>query len=272
MQKVIGKLNSNKRAKIIIPIVIALISILIVSKFAMSPAFHAKTIAALDAKKTDVMKLTAASTGISTAITLLPGDVASPIADRLMDLSGWFLLVICAIYIEKYLLIITGFLTFVFLIPASCILYATNVFWKNPVFYVIAKKLLALGLALFCAIPLSVKLSNIIEDTYNYSVESTVSSASDLTEELEEDASDKKFSISNVISNAKESINKVIDKATNTLNDIIEHLAVMIVTSCVIPIAVLMFFIWLIRTILDVNISFPKVKPLKLSKHLPKEK
>lgn len=272
MIKMIGKLDKKKRVKIIIPLVIALISILIVSKFAMSPSFHANTIAALDAKKIDVMKLTAASTGISTAITLLPGDVASPIADRLMDLSGWFLLVICAIYIEKYLLIITGFLTFVFLIPASCILYATNVFWKNPVFYVIAKKLLALGLALFCAIPLSVKLSNIIEDTYNYSVESTVSSASDLTEELEEDANDKKFSISNMIADAKAGINKAIDKATNTLNDIIEHLAVMIVTSCVIPIAVLMFFIWLIRTILDVNIPLPKAKSLQLSKHLPKEK
>lgn len=272
MTKVIEKINSHKRTKIIIPLVIALISILIVSKFATSPAFHANTIAALDAKKTDVMKLTAASTGISTAITLLPGDVASPIADRLMDLSGWFLLVLCAIYIEKYLLIITGFLTFVFFIPASCVLYATNVFWKNPVFYRLSKKFLALGLALFFAIPLSVKLSNIIEDTYNYSIENTVSSASDFTEELEEDATDEKFSISHMISGAKESINKAIDKATNTLNDIIEHLAVMIVTSCVIPIAVLMFFIWLIRTILDVNIRLPKAKSLKLSKHISLKK
>ena len=39
-----------------------------------------------------------------------------------------------------------------------------------------------------------------------------------------------------------------------SLNNFIEALAVMIVTSCVIPILVLMFFVWLVKTLLNVEI------------------
>lgn len=267
---IIKRIEKKKWMKVVIPILIALFSIFVLSKVAMSPAFHAKTIAALDAKNTDVMKLTAASTSISTAITLIPGDVGLPLAERLMDLSGWFLLVMCAIYIEKYLLIITGFITFVIFIPVSCVLYIANLFLKNPAFSIIIKKLITLGIASFLAVPMSVQVSNMIEHTYQYSVENTIASTEEITESLEEDA--KGFGISNVLSNVKDGINHAIDQATATLNGMIEHLAVMIVTSCVIPVSVLLFFVWLIRMICNINISLPNIKRLKMSKYISNEK
>ena len=49
------------------------------------PENHTETIAALDEKKTTVMELAAASTAASAAITLIPGDTATPIADKLAD-------------------------------------------------------------------------------------------------------------------------------------------------------------------------------------------
>ncbi len=259
-------IQRKRWAKVVIPIIIALVSILVVSKIAMSPAFHAKTITALDAKNTDVMKLTAASTGISTAITLIPGDVGSPLAERLMDLSGWFLLVMCAIYIEKYLLIITGFLTFVIFIPISCVLYIANLFLKNPMFSVIMKKLVTLGIASFLVVPLSVQVSDMIERTYQYSIENTVNHTEELADSLQEEA--KGFGISNVVANVKNGVQNAIDKATTALNQMIEHLAVMIVTSCVIPVLVLLFFIWLVRMICNVDIRLPNVKKWKMSRYI----
>ena len=38
-----------------------------------------------------------------------------------------------------------------------------------------------------------------------------------------------------------------LDKFENTLNRITESIAVLIVTSCAIPVAVLIFFLWLVK-------------------------
>lgn len=79
-------------------LILALASIFGVAKITTDPAFYQKSIAALEEKQETVLELTAASTAASAAITLLPGDTATPIADKLADLSGYFLIVLCAIF------------------------------------------------------------------------------------------------------------------------------------------------------------------------------
>ena len=101
-------------------VILALASIFGVAKLTTDPAFYQKSIAALEEKQETVLELTAASTAASAAITLLPGDTATPIADKLADLSGYFLIVLCAIFLEKYLLTITAAAAFKVLIPAAC--------------------------------------------------------------------------------------------------------------------------------------------------------
>ena len=105
-------------------LILALASIFGVAKLITDPAFYQKSIAALEEKQETVLELTAASTAASAAITLLPGDTATPIADKLADLSGYFLIVLCAIFLEKYLLTITAAAAFKVLIPAACAAFA----------------------------------------------------------------------------------------------------------------------------------------------------
>ena len=64
-------------------LILALASIFGVAKITTDPAFYQKSIAALEEKQETVLELTAASTAASAAITLLPGDTATPIADKL---------------------------------------------------------------------------------------------------------------------------------------------------------------------------------------------
>ena len=113
----------KKIPHIIIPILLALLSIFVLSKHASSVSFHQGSLKALQEKQTTVLELSAASASASAAITLIPGDTAEPIADKLADLSSHFLLVLSAIFLEKYLLTITGTVTFSILIPAACLLY-----------------------------------------------------------------------------------------------------------------------------------------------------
>ncbi len=66
----------------VILLLVAILSVTVIGKYASAPENHQKTIASLDEKKQTVMELTAASTVTSALITLLPGDTATPGAAR----------------------------------------------------------------------------------------------------------------------------------------------------------------------------------------------
>ena len=99
-------------ARVVIPIALALISILAVAPRLSSVETYRGTIEMLDAEKSNVLTLTGASTAVSASVTLLPGDICTPIAEKLMDLSQDFTIVLCAIYFEKYMLTVLGYFVF----------------------------------------------------------------------------------------------------------------------------------------------------------------
>lgn len=253
--------NWKQILKVAIPLMIALISIFGLSKIATSTETHAKTIESLDEKKTTVMELTAASTAASTAITLLPGDTATPLAEKLADLSSYFLVVLCAIYLEKYLLTITGYAAFTVLIPIACILWLVYTFKRNEALKRLAIKLAVFGAAIVLVVPTSMKVSDLIERTYTDSIEETIESAKQTTKKIEEnvEGTEKEEGFLNgVFSTVKGGVSGVVEKVESILNNFVEALAVMIVTSCVIPIVVLMFFVWLVKMVTGVDINMPK--------------
>lgn len=277
-------MENEKQKKILfalIPIVIALLSFFVIARFTSSTEFNAKTIQSLDDKKTTVMELAAASTAASAAITLIPGDVGTPIANKLADLSSYFLIVLCAIYLEKYLVTITGYAAFKILVPIACVFFSGYLLWRKEILRVVAQKFLLFGLAVYLVIPASVKVADMIETTYASSIESTIETAKQTTDEIEsetgesgqvDDKSSNEKSQSDSDSDNKENaggffsglFNKVqegVSTATanveNVLNNFIEALAILLVTSCLIPILVLIFFVWLVKMLLGLNIDIP---------------
>lgn len=277
-------MENEKQKKILfalIPIVIALLSFFAIARFTSSTEFNAKTIQSLDDKKTTVMELAAASTAASAAITLIPGDVGTPIANKLADLSSYFLIVLCAIYLEKYLVTITGYAAFKILVPIACVFFSGYLLWRKEILRVVAQKFLLFGLAVYLVIPASVKVADMIETTYASSIESTIETAKQTTDEIEsetgesgqvDDKSSNEKSQSDSDSDSKENaggffsglFNKVqegVSTATanveNVLNNFIEALAILLVTSCLIPILVLIFFVWLVKMLLGLNIDIP---------------
>lgn len=277
-------MENEKQKKILfalIPIVIALLSFFVIARFTSSTEFNAKTIQSFDDKKTTVMELAAASTAASAAITLIPGDVGTPIANKLADLSSYFLIVLCAIYLEKYLVTITGYAAFKILVPIACVFFSGYLLWRKEILRVVAQKFLLFGLAVYLVIPASVKVADMIETTYASSIESTIETAKQTTDEIEsetgesgqvDDKSSNEKSQSDSDSDSKENaggffsglFNKVqegVSTATanveNVLNNFIEALAILLVTSCLIPILVLIFFVWLVKMLLGLNIDIP---------------
>ena len=210
-----------------------------------------------------MLELTAASTAASAAITLLPGDTATPIAEKLADLSSHFMVVLCAIFLEKYLLTITGYAAFRILIPAACLCYILSVFLKRNLFVQLCKRLTIFAIAIVLVIPASVGISNMIEATYETSIQTTIANAKDAAASVssedqsaaeEEDSGFWDGLLSKVTDGISGAVSKAVEKLSGVLNGFIEALAVMIVTSCVIPILVMLFFLWLIRMVVGIDL------------------
>lgn len=304
-------ISKTKCITAIILLLIAILSVTVVGKYTSAPENHQKTIASLDEKKQTVMELTAASTVTSALITLLPGDTATPIAEKMADVSEYLLIVLCAIYLEKYLVTITGYVAFTYLIPIACGLWILNLFFENATVRKLAAKLAVFGIAIFLVVPASVKISDLIGDTYQAQIQETIDEAKNTQNVLEnsnlessttgtetnadtaknntENTTEKdstggifgsgsnifdiakdalagaKESVSNAVENVAISSEELVEKVENSLNHFIEAVAVMIITSCVIPMLVLLLFFWMVKIVLDVDLTGVKIKAGKES-------
>lgn len=260
---------------IVLCIVIALVSNIVLAKNYSSPEYtvNKKTITYLDEKKTTALELCAGATALSAAITLIPGDTGTPIAEKLTDLSGYFLIVVSAIYLEKYLLTILGALTFRWLIPAAMIAIALYFGIRRDFFWKLGVKILIFGLAVYAVIPVSVHVSQLIYNTYQESIDTTLAETENLISQTEENAQSSTESDHNsgdegffagLVDKAKDTIEQAKDTASIAteqfkymLNKFIDGLAVLIVTTCLIPILVMVFFVWIVKMILGTAITQP---------------
>ena len=249
----------NKTATKIV-ICIALIAIAVVSFFPIaerytSPERYTDYVVSIDEKTETVLKLMAVSTVTSAGITAIPGDTATPIAEKLADFSEYFLLILCMLYAEKYLLTIIPYGVFKGLIPLVCALFGVGLVWNGQVMRRQGFKLLLIALALLLVIPLSVRTSDMIYNTYQDSIDSTIASAEALTEETEELAAAQDANmLDRILNRLSETTGGMVDKASTVLNRFVETLAVMIVTSCLIPILVLLCFLWIVKQLTGIDL------------------
>lgn len=116
-----------------------------------------------------------------------------------------------------------------------------------------------------------------IDQTYEQSINETLDSTNQTIEieeqSQEEQKQDLKWyeKIYNAFSDAVEDVKETvtsstsgaIEKAKNMLSNFIEATAVMIVTSCVIPILTVLVFLWLTKMILGIEIQKPNLLEMK---------
>lgn len=241
----------------------AVISLLYVGDWAMKIDTHSHTINSIDEKVDMVMKLTAASTVASAGISAIPGDTATPIAEKLADFTQYFLLIMCVLYAEKYSVTIIGLATFKILIPLACVFMGISLFSESSLWRRLSVKFAVFGLAIFLIIPASVRVSDMIYTTFDESINNTINSAEQIADDTIEltDAGENTGLVQSILNGISETASSLTEKAANTLNRFVETLAVMIVTSCVIPILVIVFFVWMAKIITGVNFIPDLVTP-----------
>ena len=262
------RINLTKLIIAALLLLLAVVSCLYVADWASAPETHRETAAALEEKAETVLRLSAAAALVSSAVTLLPGDVGTPIADELADFTTYFLLVLTILMAEKYLVSILGLAAFRILIPLGLVLAGLSLFCFPKRLRALAIKLAVVGLAVFLVIPLSLRVSDVVYRAYTDCIQDTVETAEILSDDaMAFSGAEGDSSLLGILTNK---LNTWRQRAVDALNRFLQTLAVMIVTSCVIPILVLLFFFWLIKQLTGLDLAgrlFPL--PRRRAKPLP---
>ena len=234
-------------------ILLAVLSCLYVADWASDPRTHAEVIRELEEKTETVSVLSAGATGAAVLSSMLPGDTATPVAEKLADVAMYFVVVLCVLYAEKYLVSILGLAAFRILIPAALALGGLSLFWKPRGLRSLAVKLAVVGLALYLVIPASLTVSNLIDRTFEASVQETVTAAEEFDREGK--AAEEQGLLGSVLSTLSDGARQIREKAVRLLNHYLRSLAVMIVTSCVIPLLVLIFLLWVLKQFTGLDLA-----------------
>lgn len=271
-----------ERRPLQIGFIVLLIVAALVSEFALRPHFEqvetwGSTIEVIDAKKSNVLALTTSSLALSAAITAIPDDAGTPVAEQLSQLAGNLGIVLAVLYLEKYLLTILSFLSFGVLIPIVCVLFAISLgihgrLSTSHVLRVLGIRVLIVAAIAITVVPASVWVTQRVDETYQVSIAQEEAKAKAKAEEKaakesksksEQKQENKSFldqlvdgaaQLGSALSSGVQSLtDSVITQATN----LIEGAIVMIVTSCLIPLLVLAAFLWMGHALLGIDVSAP---------------
>lgn len=247
----------------IILIIISLLSIFVLAPIASSTEFHEKSIKNLDDKKMTVVGITASMTAVATGLALAPGDATTPLANQIMKISSYMLIIVATIFLEKILLTLTGYLAFKFLIPISCILLIAHLFLRKNILLKLSLKISSLGLILFILVPVSISLSSFIENNYKDQIDNVKNAETIMEEDIDNnDSNDSKWfsTIKEGITSIGDETSKLMEKGKQLLSNFIDTIAILMITTCVIPIIVLMLMVWIVKGFIGIDIPISNIK------------
>ena len=263
-------MNEKKQHSValsILLIAVCLLSFLWVSRVATDNAIFTQMNKTIDNKEQNVMALSAGTMGVSVAITLIPGDTGTTLAEKLSDMRGYMFLVLIGLYIEKILLLLSGTIAFRVLIPIGCIFCLYHLFFDRGFAWRLGVKMIVFGIAVFALVPTSVWVTQKIDNSSNVSVEQRLEESSKKAEQIAKKA--KKETSKNVLDKIGNAITTGMDNTINSaktyFKNTMDIVAAMVVTSFVIPVLTLLILLFLFKSIWGIQID---VKPVKVSEQI----
>ena len=263
-------MNEKKQHSValsILLIAVCLLSFLWVSRVATDNAIFTQMNKTIDTKEQNVMALSAGTMGVSVAITLIPGDTGTTLAEKLSDMSGYMFLVLIGLYLEKILLLLSGTIAFRVLIPIGYIFCLYHLFFDRGFAWRLGVKMIVFGIALFALVPTSVWVTQKIDNSSNVSVEQRLEESSKKAEQIAKKA--KKETSENILDEIGNAITNGMDNTINSaktyFNNLMGIVAAMVVTSFVIPVLTLLMLLFLFKSIWGIQID---VKPVKVSEQI----
>lgn len=258
---------------LVLCVAIAAFSIVVAAPKAKDIENYDSTLETLEMLKGNAALMSATTVVAATAVAAVPGDVTTPLANKLADVAGYSVIIYTALVIEKYIVTLLGWLTWQWIIPIVCALFAISLIFKRRGTEnsnvnrakTLGMKFVVTALILWLTVPVSTSISQKIYDDFDDARQQKL-------EQLEEEYGDAEASL---MSKVKMTVAKGKDYGKAYIDIALEWAAVLIAITAVIPLAMLFFGLWVAKQIFGLNISVdPRyyAKEAKASKLLNRKK
>lgn len=210
-----------------------------------------------------VMKFSAATLSTSLAISALPDDFATPLADSLADMNVYFVAILVVLFLEKILIRYGIKVAFAILIPLACFAGILFVVTKRSILKGVAIRLCVLGLAVAFVVPCNTHITGIVaSDLTAYvddTIEETEGGAGKLNEAMEGGSEDKTMfeKLSDLFQTAIRDISDLMLHFQNTIRRCMNSIAILILTNCLMPLLTFFVLKWLLRELFQIAIPLP---------------
>ncbi len=273
MLEKITEANAKTLVKVLLAVFFILLSIFVLAYEVPKCKFVQETVESLEKSRNQIMDFSGATITTSLAITALPDDFGTPLADTLADMNTYFVFVFAVIFVEKLLMIEGIRLAFMYVIPVALVLYILGLLFTKDRVKAFGTKLFIFGMAVVLVIPISTHFTEKVCADYLVYVDETIAEANDGAEKVNEIMSTTQDEttifdkLSNAFKTAMKEMSDLLDYFKNVLKKFVNSIAIMIVTTFVLPLFVLMIFRWLLSELFTLNLAVPQVKVMLPGTH-----
>ena len=257
--------HASLAVKILSLLLIAAISFFFATSWISNTSFVEESLESVEESNQTVMAFSAATLSASLAITALPDDFATPLADSLADMNVYFIVILVVLLLEKILIIYGIKLTFAFLIPWACIAGAIAVATKKNFLQAFAVRLSILGLAVAFVVPCSTHITQYVAADLTEYVESTIAETEDGAGKLNiamEDTEDGKNifeKLTDLFQTAIRDISDLLLHFQNNIRRCMNSISILILTNFIMPLLTFFVLKWILKETFHIVIPSPSL-------------
>ena len=267
--------NPKRAIKILALLLAAAISLFIVTETLPEAAFVQSSIQSVEESRSTIMKFSAATLSASLAISALPDDFATPLAQSLSDMNIYFVFLLMILFFEGILLQSGIEAAFGVMIPIACILTAASIAAKKEMLKGLAAKILALALAIAFVVPCSTYATKIVAAELQTYVDETIVETEEGVGKIDDviasdsDESDKTIfeKLSDLFHTAIQGMSDLLEYIQNTIRKCLNSIAILIVTNFVMPLLTFFALKWILKETFNAVIPSVPVVPLHVLKN-----
>lgn len=208
-----------------------------------------------------VMELSAATLSASLAISALPDDFATPLAESLSDMNVYFIAILVVLFLEKLLIQYGIRAAFMVLIPLACLTGILFILTGRTVLRRLAARICVLGLAVALVVPCSTHLTGIVaadlNDYVDETIQETEKSAGKLNEAMEDGGGDRTIfeKLSELFQTAIRGVSDLMTHFRDTIRKCMNSIAILVLTNCVMPLLTIFLLKWILGELF--RVAFP---------------
>ena len=257
--------NASLAVKILSLLLITAISFFFATSWISDTGFVKESLESVEESNQTVMAFSAATLSASLAITALPDDFATPLADSLADMNVYFIAILVVLLLEKILIIYGIKFTFAFLIPWACIAGAIAVATKKNFLQAFAVRLCILGLAVAFVVPCSTHITKYVAADLTEYVESTIAETEEGADKLNiamEDTEEGKNifeKLTDLFQTAIRDISDLLLHFQNNIRRCMNSIAILILTNFIMPLLTFFVLKWVLNETFHIVIPTPSL-------------